>query len=251
MGWSADGRPHGRIAGGRTAGGTRSLKAPPFAPELQLETLFVLDGEGRIVSTREPNASAGPAFSLVRDHHTCAWAVHRDVPVQLTRELDELARTEKPLTALTESPAHENDYLACIGGRIESGPVFTFPSTIAAASGVAVITDLSQLDRHFRGWTADEIPERSPILGIIEEGHAVSVCFCARRSPAAAEAGLETASTFRGRGFGARVAASWGRTILDSGRLPMYSTSWNNGASLGVARRIKLMPCASDWSLYR
>lgn len=223
----------------------------PFTPQLQLETLFVLDGEGRIVSTREPNATGGPAFTLVRDQRACAWAVHRNVPVERARELDELARTEQPLTELTDSPRRMNDYLACIGGRIDTGPVFTFPPAIAAESGVSVITDISRLERHFRGWTVEELPERSPILGIIEDGQAVSVCFCARRTPAAAEAGLETAPNFRGRGFGARVVAAWGRAIWDAGRLPMYSTSWNNVASLGVARRIQLVPCASDWSIYR
>lgn len=222
-----------------------------FTPQLQLETLFVLDGAGRIVSTREPNAAGGAAFALVRDHHACAWAVHRDVPVAPARELDALARTERPLTELTDSPRHAKDHLACIGGQVESGPVFTFPPAIAAASGVSVITELSQLERHFRGWTADELPGRSPILGVVEDGHAVSVCFCARRAPASAEAGLETASAFRGRGFGARVTAAWGRAIMDAGRLPMYSTSWNNGASLGVARSVGLVPGASDWSLYR
>jgi hypothetical protein len=171
--------------------------------------------------------------------------------VELARELDGLARTEGPLTKLTAPPSRMNDYLACISGRVDSGPVFTFPPAIAAPAGINAITDLSQLERHFRGWTVDELPDRSPILGIVEEGHAVSVCFCARRTPAAAEAGLETASNFRGRGFGARVAAAWGRAILDSGRLPLYSTSWDNGASLGVARSLELLPCASDWSLYR
>jgi len=187
----------------------------------------------------------------VRDEHACAWAVHRDVPVEVARELVALARTEPPLGELTDPPTHIDTYLARIGGRIDSGPVFTFPTAIAAADGVREITDLAQLERHFRGWTVDELPERSPILGIIEDGHAVSVCFCARRTPAAAEAGLETAANFRGRGFGAKVAAAWGRAIRDSGRLPLYSTSWGNVASLGVARRIELSPCASDWSLYR
>ena len=202
------------------------------------------------MSTREPNATAGPAFFLVRDQDACAWAVHREVPVALGRELVALARTEPPLREFTDAPIHVDAYVARIGGRIDSGPVFTFPPAVPANSEVSVITDLSQLERHFRGWTLDELPERSPILGALEDGHAVSVCFCARRTPAAAEAGLETASNFRGRGFGARVAAAWGRAIWDSGRLPLYSTSWGNVASLGVARRIQLSPCASDWNLY-
>ena len=222
-----------------------------FTPQLQLETLFVLDQDGRIVSTREPNATAGPAFFLVRDHYACAWAVHREVPAELTRELIALAQTEPPLKALTDAPIHLDLYVERIVGRIDSGPVFTFPPEIAATSGVSVITHLAQLERYFRGWTESELPDRSPIIGVLEDGHAVSVCFCARRTPAAAEAGLETASNFRGRGLGGRTAAAWGRAIWDSGRLPLYSTSWDNVGSLGVARSIKLRPCGSNWSLHR
>lgn len=223
----------------------------PFTPQLQLETLFVLDEERRIVSTREPHPVPGPAFSLIRDGRTCAWAVHVDVPSHLTGELVALARSEPPTGELTDPPRHANAYVALLGGRIDSGPVFTFPATISASSEVVTITDLSQLERHLRGWTSDELPERSPILGIVEDGHAVSVCFCARRSPMAAEAGLDTAVNFRGRGFGAQVAAAWARAIRDSGRLPLYSTSWSNGASLAVARKLDLSACASDWNVYR
>lgn len=48
-------------------------------PRLHLETLFVLDAAGRILSTHEPNASPGPAFMLVRNATTCAYAVRADV----------------------------------------------------------------------------------------------------------------------------------------------------------------------------
>ena len=223
----------------------------PFTPQLQLETLYVLDDEGCIVSTREPNAGAGPSFSLIRDRYACAWAVHRDVPAHLARDVVALARTEPPAGEFTDPPTHANAYVALLGGRIDSGPAFTFPATIPAASGVVAVTDLSQLERHFRGWTQDELPDRSPILAIFEDEYAVSVSFCARRSAVAAEAGLETAANFRGRGLGGQVAAAWARAIWDSGRLPIYSTSWSNTASLAVARKLELSACASNWNLYR
>jgi predicted GNAT family acetyltransferase len=87
---------------------------------------------------------------------------------------------------------------------------------------------------------------RSPVLAVVEAGHAVSVCFCARRSDVAAEAGLQTAEAFRGRGFGTRVTAAWALAIRASGRIPLYSTSWTNGASLAVARKLGLVAYASD-----
>jgi RimJ/RimL family protein N-acetyltransferase len=224
---------------------------PPFTPQLQLETLFVLDDEGRILATRDPHRSPGPAFSLIRDERACAWAVNVDVPSELTRELVALARTESPASAIADPPRHADGYVSLLGGRIDSGPVFTFPPALVETGDVVTITALSQLERHFRGWTADEIPESAPILGIAVDGHPVSVCFCARRSQIAAEAGVETAVGYRGRGFASRVTAAWARLIRHSGRLPLYSTSWSNTASLAVARKLGLSACASDWSLYR
>ena len=220
-----------------------------FTPELQLDTLFVLSGEGRIISTREPNPSPGPTFSLVRGMTGCAWAVHADVADELAGQLRALAREEPPTVDFRDDPVHANRYVSLIGGRAESGPAFTFPDVVPAPADIVAITDLAQLEKHFRGWTADELPERSPILAIVEEGHAVSVCFCARRSPAAAEAGVETAGRFRRRGLAARVTAAWAQAIRASGRVPIYSTSWSNESSLAVARKLGLEACASDWSL--
>jgi rhodanese-related sulfurtransferase len=220
-----------------------------FTPRLQLETLFVLDDNGRIRATREPHPARGPAFSLIRDNRVCVWAVNARVPSEVTRQLIALARSEPPATALTDPPRHAEAYVTLLGGRVDSGPVFTFPMASPANDDVVTITALSELEPHFRGWTVDEIPERSPILGIPVDGHIVSVCFSARRSKLAAEAGVETAIGYRRRGFGSRVTASWARLIRESGRLPLYSTSWNNTASLALASTLGLSVCATDWSV--
>ncbi len=81
-------------------------------------------------------------------------------------------------------------------------------------------------------------------------GHAVSACFRARRSRVAAEAGLETAGAFRGRGLGSRVTAAWALAIRESGRTPLYSTSWDNDASRAVAGKLGLRTYASSWSIH-
>ena len=220
-----------------------------FTPELQLDTLFVLSEAGRIISTREPNPGPGPRFSLIRGRTHCAWAIHADVAEELAGQLRALAREEAPTADFRDDPVHANEYVSLVGGRADSGPAFTFPDVVPASADIVAVNDLAQLEEHFRGWTADELPERSPILAVVEEGYAVSVCFCARRSPAAAEAGVETAGRFRRRGLGARVTAAWAQAIRASGRLPIYSTSWSNKSSLAVARKLRLEACASDWSL--
>jgi len=227
------------------------MSMPPqqFTPELQLNTLFERDSEGRILHTREPNPSTGSLFALVRSRTECAWAVHRDVPDNVADQLDALARTEPPAKELADEPVHAARYHALAGGRIDAGPVFTIPADIATQDDIAAVTDLSQLEKHFHGWAPNEIAGCSPILAVMKDGHAVSVCFCARRSELAAEAGLETAAAFRRRGFGGRVTAAWARAIQASERLPIYSTSWSNTASRAVARKLGLASCAADWTL--
>ena len=117
-------------------------------------------------------------------------------------------------------------------------------------AGVAVVQDEVVLQRHFSGWVAGEIESGgAPVMAVFMDGHPVSVCCCARRSPIAAEAGLETASAFRGRGYASRVTSAWALAIRESGRTPLYSTAWNNQSSLAVARKLGLKIYATNWSI--
>lgn len=233
-------------------------KSRMSTPQLQLETLFVLDENRRIRSTREPGGGPGPMFSLVRGTSDCAWAVRVDVPDEVARELHRLALTEPPVTDFRRPPVHAERYLALLSFGVPNssalhrsdGPAFRFPNALAPASGVIAIEDEHLLDHHFKGWVPGEIAEgRSPVVAIAVDGHPVSVCFCARRSDAAAEAGVETAEAYRGRGYGSRVTVAWALAVRASGRVPLYSTSWSNAASLAVAHRLGLTIYASDWSV--
>ena len=218
-------------------------------PNLLLQTLFTLDHDNRIVGTREPDPSPGAKFSLIRGKRDRAWAVRSDVPQHLAEELDALARDEPPVADFRDAPIHAARYLSLLEGTIDCGPAFEFPEENAKASDTVYIDDAEQLDYHFEGWTKDEIPYRTPIVGLIEDGHAVSICFCARRTDVTSEAGVETAVEFRGRGFAIQVTAAWALAIRASGRVPLYSTSWDNHASLAVARKLGLLTYASTWSI--
>jgi hypothetical protein len=219
-------------------------------PDLQLETLFVLDHDGRIVATREPGGTRGPMFALIRSATRCAWAVRADAPAALARELDRLARQEPPASDLASEPVQADAYRALVGGDVTFGPAFAFPPLGTGQGEVVEIRSEDLLAHHFRGWIPGEIEAgREPVFAVVEAGHPVSICFCARRSAVAAEAGVETAPAFRGRGYGARVTAAWAAALRASGLLPLYSTSWKNQPSLAVARKLRLVAYASDWSL--
>jgi hypothetical protein len=221
-------------------------------PGLHLKTAFLLNDQGRILSTREPGASRGPLFTLARSATCCAWAIRVDVPQEIAGEFDRLAREEPPARDLRAAPVYAERYVSLVGGRGApgGGPLFRFPDTIPQPAGVELVEDELLLEHNFQGWVPGEIAAgRSPVLAIIADGHPASVCFCARRSDSAAEAGLETAEAYRGRGFGPRVAAAWALAIRATGRVALYSTSWANGASLAVARKLSLVAYASAWSL--
>ncbi len=125
-----------------------------------------------------------------------------------------------------------------------------FPDRIEKPDGVQAIEDEGRLLHHFRRRRPGEIAQgRAPMMAIVEDGHSVSICFSARSSIEAAEAGLETSEPYRGRGYGPCVTAAWALEVRSSGRVPLYSTSWDDSASLAVARKLRLLPYASDWSI--
>jgi hypothetical protein len=226
-------------------------------PELHLSTLFVLNAQGRIVATREPYGTRGPLFTLVRSSSGCVWAVRDDVPSEIAVAIGQFAQQELPHSELQTAPGHRAAYLSLLrswlGGAQMSesaGPAFVFPDSLMPPTDVQVIEDETLLDRNFKGWKHGEIAVgRAPVMAIVEGGFPVSVCFCARLSDVAAEGGVETAEPFRGRGFGPRVTAAWALAIRASGRIPLYSTSWDNAASLAVARKLGLRTYASGWSV--
>ncbi|HJU66701.1 MAG TPA: GNAT family N-acetyltransferase [Gemmatimonadaceae bacterium] len=224
-------------------------------PELHLQTLFVLNGDGRITSTREPGGSPGPLFFLVRSVARCAWAVRADVPEDVAIEIHRLARSEPPHEDLRDAPVHADRYRSLLAqgrGKIDrsGGPAFEFPGAIAGPANVVLVDDERLLEHNFRGWVPGEIAAgRWPVTAVLDDGYPVSICFSARSSDSAAEAGVETAQRFRGRGFGCRVTAAWALAVRASGRIPLYSTSWTNSPSLAVARKLGLIAYASSWTL--
>ena len=135
-------------------------------PALHLRTCFVLDEEGRIRCTREPEPTAGPIFTLIRSPSCCIWAVRADVPAEFAVELGRFAAREPLLHDSEGSPVYANAYLSLLGGPIASGPVFSFPDELTRPVGVTLVDDLHLLERHFHRWTASEISERSPIFAV-------------------------------------------------------------------------------------
>ena len=76
----------------------------------------------------------------------------------------------------------------------------------------------------------------------------MAVCCSSRVTGRAAEAGVNTLEGYRGRGYAPAAVAAWAAAVRASGRLPLYSTSWDNVASQGVARKLGLVLYGADLS---
>jgi predicted GNAT family acetyltransferase len=103
-------------------------------------------------------------------------------------------------------------------------------------------------------WLHGRLPERdrgltAPWVVAIADGEVAAVCETARSAPTAVEAGVWTYEGHRRRGLGTAVTAAWSALVAD--RTAFYSTSWDNVASQGVARRLRLRPLGHWWQVGR
>jgi RimJ/RimL family protein N-acetyltransferase len=227
--------------------------------ELQVEALFTHDAGGRICFVNEPGGDRAPRFFFGRTREGNLWRVRDDLPEDVARRLEGLAEAEPVHGDLRAEPRQIASFRAVLGvgrevGPAYFGPAYRFPDEIPAPASEATrltYADLRLLER--LGWNihaeATQFAAREPYLAVISDGAAVSVCFCARITARAAEAGLETLPGYRGRGYGPVVTAAWARAIRESGRIPLYSTSWDNPASRAVAHKLGLVQYGTDLSL--
>lgn len=136
-----------------------------------------------------------------------------------------------------------------------SGPCFVIESLGPEPAGAVVRIEGAErkLLAGFSGWElqlATEVEERQPCFGVVEGDRAVSICFSSRRPRAAVEAGVDTLEGYRRRGYATRVVYAWAAELLRQGRVPLYSTSWDNTASRGVARRLGGRLYGAEWAIW-
>jgi RimJ/RimL family protein N-acetyltransferase len=223
--------------------------------DLQAETLFTHNAAGRLLRLREPNGGPAPRFFLGRTATSRTLRVRADVSAGCVREIERLVRAE-PITADVRSDPAALDAVRAILARDAPvrreyrGPAYRFSDPIAPPPDAVAIT---RANAHLGGqgfsWLVDEVDERQPCCAVVRGGEAVALCFCARRSTRAAEAGVETLEPYRGRGYATAVTAGWALAVRALGLVPFYSTSWNNLASQGVARRLGLICYGSNLHL--
>ncbi|HEU4322763.1 MAG TPA: GNAT family N-acetyltransferase [Roseiflexaceae bacterium] len=228
--------------------------------DIHINTLYLCDADGRLRFVREPGEPYAPGrFAMVRTSTGNSWRFRHDLPAPLVGQLDALCRAEPLPADLRPEPLAAARIRAALAEHAPvddeyRGPAYWIPASDAAPPAEAVLIDrrdAAVLEAHFpwRARLLREVDDPGPIAAVVVDGTAVAVCSCARLSPAAAEAGVDTHESARRQGFASAVVARWAAAVRARGLLPMYSTSWDNLASQSVARRLGMVLYGEDWSL--
>jgi hypothetical protein len=184
------------------------------------------------------------------------WAIRDDVPDTIAERIKTLIEGDTLGTDLEADPPYAATVRAALGEHAPiagegSGPCFVVESLGRTPAGEAVHIDSDHraLLAGFRGWELGqptEVDERQPCFGVVENDRAVSICFSSRRpgtTPGGGvEAGVDTLEGHRRHGYATRLVHAWAAELLRQGRVPLYSTSWDNSASRAVARRLDIAP---------
>lgn len=222
---------------------------------MQMQTLFRMDERGQLMAVNEPGAPLAPRFFLGRTRQGNLWRFRHDLPADLVAELDRLCRAEPLAADLSAPPVGYAAMRAVLEERAPiteeyRGPCYRFPDELPDLPGAVELTEgnAGALPPEWM-WLRQARAQYAPAAVVLEGGRAVAVCFCSRIGSHACEAGLETLPEAQRRGYGAAVTSLWAQLVRARDLTPLYSTSWDNQASQGVARRLGLVMYGEDFSL--
>ena len=222
--------------------------------QAQISTLFILDNAGDLRAVNEeatdlnvPYVFVGRTASdvLIRFRND----IQRTMRIQL---VDLLNRGSRP--GLDAAPGLTGDVCRLFereGFELDSiweGPAYSFAYTGSQTTTTIEIDESNYniLEAHFSDLT-NQVCSVRPCVVVARNGVAVSACWTARRSNLAAECGVETAEGFRNQGFAALAVGAWAGLTIGRGLMPLYSTSFDNRASMALARHLGLVHYATDF----
>jgi hypothetical protein len=225
----------------------------PSLIEIQLDVLLARDARGRLTATRDPSPRPAPRLFLGRSAERNVWAVRADVDLATRDVLERLCSSEPRLATPGPEPGpacseRVRELLAPVAAE-HRGPAYLLPDALPRDDRAREVTAAeSAAWAAAFPWLLECFDAVAPVAIAFEGGEAAAVCHSPRgRTAAAAEAGVETLGRFRGRGLAKAAAACWARAIQRTGRLALYSTTWENLASQAVARGLGARLYGEDW----
>ncbi len=223
--------------------------------KMHADVMFTSDKQGRLLRINEPWPNTGPAarFFLTRPSFGSACGYYReDLSNELVQQLAEWVSREGNAEALTQAPRFIGKYRRLLGEtQMEYGPCYWIPNLPVEKEAVFLSKEnVGLVTRNDFFWLEKELPFVQSCAAVIRDGQAVSICRSVRVSEQAEEAGLETLERYRGRGYGGLTVAAWAQTVRQRGRIPLYSTSWDNTASQRVAQKLALRWYGGNFAIW-
>lgn len=210
--------------------------------QLQLRTAFLLDRHGRLLAINEPQRPAAPRIFVGIAGSERVVRLRHDIAEKVARGWLACSHLDADLAASVA--AHEpivSEY---------RGPAYVLPPLTSPDEPSVMVRSKGAPPLHpelaARGWGYSEA---EPYAGIVRDGRVVAVCYSSRDGAEACEAGVETAIEYRGQGLGAAVVRAWAAAVQRSGRIALYSTSWENRASQRIAVRLGAEQYGENWHL--
>ena len=223
--------------------------------EIHVETLFTSEDNGRLRGINDPDGETGPAPRFFFGHTSEGWMCRfrHDLPENVVASLKKVAAGEPMLMDARRLPRGHRQFEDILQShapveQVWAGPAYRFPDRIDPPANVVRLS--CENAGLLRGSFAKMVPELDsgqPWLAAIEDSRAVSICQTVRSSWRAHEAGVDTLETFRRRGYAVSAVAAWALAVRALALVPLYSTSWENLASRGVARRLGLIQYGVDY----
>lgn len=218
--------------------------------QMQAQTLFRHDDEGCMTTLNEPGSPGDPAprFFVGRTEHGTVRRYRQDLPDEIIERMDSLAANDGLLVDPRVPSKNTDEYRRILEqhapvNRVWSGPAYCFADVPKLASSVVRIAEENvELVRELD----PDLDVCQPCVAVLEGGRAVALCQSVRVGPRAHEAGVDTLAGYRRRGYATAATAGWARAVVELGRIPLYSTSWENVASQGVARKLGLVVYGVD-----
>lgn len=218
--------------------------------QARADTLFTYDEQGRMVCRNDLEGKPAPRLFLAYTSDGYVMRFGPGLPDRTAMRLQNTLGELPPVHDLRRTPAAVAAIEEVLKGPPtdgEGGPAYRFPEPLSPSIEAIQITDTNvDQARDTFPWLLTELAYWQPCVAVVRDGAAVSICFSARIGTAVCEAGVETLPAFRRRGFASAVTAAWAAEVRNSGRIPLYSTSWDNRASQRVAQRLELIMYGAD-----
>ena len=223
--------------------------------KIHVEVLFTQDENGCLQRINEPTGAAEPVprffFGCTNEGSICKFRC--DLPDNVIAQLKEAAAAEPMPVGSKKIPKSHSRFKDILQNhapieRVWIGPAYRFPEHIALPTNAIQLSckNAGLLNGDFTEMVS-ELNSSQPYLAIIEDSRVVSICRSVRLSSHAHEAGVDTLVGYRRRGYATSVVAAWALAVRALNRIPLYSTSWDNVASQGVARRLGLVQYGVDY----